>query len=762
MRYNCHINVEVCASPKAAKYLLGYVHKGTDRAVVQTEYEDDPIDEIARYEDLRCVGSSEAAWHLLNFPITGRYPAVHALRVHLKDQQQVVFDADTEEEALETQRYTELTAFFSYNHQQVGNGVAPIQLPRYVEMPKTHVYDRKKKEWRLRKRADVVIGRVHSVNPISGEVYYLRMLLQDDHCRGKVSFEDMLTIDTGRQCETFKEVCVELGLLNDDREWQRVLEEAAATKMCPTIRELYVIILIFCRPSEPLALFNEFWTTWTDDFERQGQRNGNLLSEGQLKTMVLLDIEMRLQSHERRLEHFGLPTPTDEELAQVERIVTVQSAVMREELDFDPEELQQSVNDRVPTFTDEQQLIYTKIMNAVQNNIPFQAFIDACGGCGKTYLLNTILAAVRSKDGGCTALAMATTGIAANLLDMGRTFHSRMKAPLTVSENSTLGITGQSNLAELIRETKLMLIDEATMLDRYMLEALDRTLRDLMEKPDRPFGDKVVILAGDFRQCLPVVPGANRPGTVKHCINQSNLWKCFSIMTLTKNMRVLASGDKKLEDFAKWTLSVGNGDVKEIQVPISMILTKISANSKANPTSEGKAMVEFCKKMFPDLEVNINDREWIEGRTILAATNKEVTMLNETVSDLIPGNAAIFKSADELENPSDLIRFNTEYLNSLQPNGFPPHKLMLKPGMPLMLLRNLCPRQGLCNGTKLVYVQALNNKLLECKMIASDRTVLIPRIVFNPKVGEYPFEWRRRQYPVKPAFATTINKSQGK
>ena len=67
-----------------------------------------------------------------------------------------------------------------------------------------------------------MIGRVHTVNPVAGDTYYLRVLLHDDHCRGKISFEDMLQLPSGHGCETYKEVCLELGLLHDDREWHRV------------------------------------------------------------------------------------------------------------------------------------------------------------------------------------------------------------------------------------------------------------------------------------------------------------------------------------------------------------------------------------------------------------------------------------------------------------------------------------------------------------------------------------------------------------
>ena len=77
-----------------------------------------------------------------------------------------------------------------------------------------------------------------------------------------------------------------------------------------------------------------------------------------------------------------------------------------------------------------------------------------------------------------------------------------------------------------------------------------------------------------------------------------------------------------------------------------------------------------------------------------------------------------------------------------------------------MLLRNINPREGLCNGTKLIFERTLDNKVLQCIITGSNRTVLIPRIIFKPKLNEYPFEWQRRQFPVKQA--TTINKSQGK
>lgn len=278
----------------------------------------------------------------------------------------MVFDEGTEEEALERQRNTELTAFFEVNAKLASEsaGLLDLQsLPTYVEMPKKYTYNKSKKEWIKRKpqSVDTVIGRVHGVNPLAGEAFYLRILLHTEHCKGKTSFEHLRTLPNGRVCDTYQEVCRELGLLTDDQEWQRVLEESVSTRLCPQIRELYVTILMFCQPANPRSLFDEFWQTWTDDFEQRGRHRNMALDDDQLRTMVLLDLQLRLQSFEKELRDFGLPEPSPEDLARVENITSTDPVVIREEKDYDVATLADAVQDLVPKFTPAQAEIFNKV-----------------------------------------------------------------------------------------------------------------------------------------------------------------------------------------------------------------------------------------------------------------------------------------------------------------------------------------------------------------------------------------------------------------
>ena len=79
---------------------------------------------------------------------------------------------------------------------------------------------------------------------------------------------------------------------------------------------------MFCQPANPAALFDKFWKTWVDDFETKSRKQSVCLDENQLRTMLLLDLELRLQSFEKELLEFGLPKPSSEDLLKVQSITT--------------------------------------------------------------------------------------------------------------------------------------------------------------------------------------------------------------------------------------------------------------------------------------------------------------------------------------------------------------------------------------------------------------------------------------------------------
>jgi hypothetical protein len=174
------------------------------------------------------------------------------------------------------------------------------------------------------------------------------------------------------------------------------------------------------------------------------------------------------------------------------------------------------------------------------------------------------------------ALATASSGIAALLLDGGRTAHSMFKIPIELSETSTCSISKTSELAELLRRTKLLVWDEAPMMHKFAFEAVDRTIRDIMEV-DQPFGGMTVLLGGDFRQCLPVIPRAFRASVVSSCLNRSTLWRFFRVLKLTINKRVLEETKENVgakREFSEFLLAVGNGRAGvagEVVLPAAML-----------------------------------------------------------------------------------------------------------------------------------------------------------------------------------------------
>lgn len=216
---------------------------------------------------------------------------------------------------------------------------------------------------------------------------------------------------------------------------------------------------------------------------------------------------------------------------------------LRREQCFNINELNTFVESNIQKMTTEQKNVYDTIMDAIENERGGLYFLDAPGGTGKTFLISLILAAIRSKNN--IALAIASSGIAANLLDGGQTAHSALKLPLNIqdADSPTCNISKNSGMGTVLKNCKIVIWDECTMAHKKSLEALNRTLQDLRNNSQQPFGGAIILLSGDFRQTLPVIPRSTPADEINACLKSSNLWVYVRELTLRENMRVQLQND---------------------------------------------------------------------------------------------------------------------------------------------------------------------------------------------------------------------------
>ena len=147
---------------------------------------------------------------------------------------------------------------------------------------------------------------------------------------------------------------------------------------------------------------------------------------------------------------------------------------------------------------------------------------------------------------------------------------------------------------------------------------------------------------------------------------------------------------------------------------------------------------------------------FLTERTILSARNDDVSIINIAALNLYPGEMVSYHAADKLFDDDEVdrtitTRYPNEYLNSLD----------LKVGCPIMLLRNIAPNDGLCNGTQLMVVRCASC-IIEARILTRDKfgdLVIIPRISLTPSSSKFPFTMARRLFPVRLTYAMTINKS---
>jgi ATP-dependent DNA helicase PIF1 len=284
-------------------------------------------------------------------------------------------------------------------------------------------------------------------------------------------------------------------------------------------------------------------------------------------------------------------------------------------------------------------------------------------------------------------------------------------------------------------------------------------------KNTSPFGGKVIVFGGDFRQIPPVIPKGTREDIVDACFKQSILWKGITVLKLKLNMRLANPNCSNLQEqreYADWILKIGEGRVGGQEIEAGMRRVTIPDDILL---PSGATYTDLINAVYPDIHGNIGNGDYLVKRAILCPTNDNVRVINERMLDAFPGTRAEYLSADTLEDGDDEAQrlYPSEFLNSLSPSGLPPHRLILKIGMPVILLRNLRPKDGLCNGTRLI-CKRFHQHYIEVDIITGANAgsiTLIPRIELSTSSTDLPFKLHRRQFPVSPAFAMTINKSQG-
>ena len=177
---------------------------------------------------------------------------------------------------------------------------------------------------------------------------------------------------------------------------------------------------------------------------------------------------------------------------------------------------------------------------------------------------------------------------------------------------------------------------------------------------------------------------------------------------------------------------------------------------------ESNSGQDLAENIFPDFITRFKDVSWVRSRAILCPTNEECKYINQILLDQIPGVGTVYKSCDSVSE-SETHMYPSEFLNTINLQGIPPHHLELKVGAVIILLRNLNPSEGHVNGTRYM-VQNLLPHVIDATAISGSKMgakLFIPRICLATKDPTLPFEMKRKKFPVKLASSMTANKAQG-
>jgi hypothetical protein len=420
-KLDCHIHVDIVFTSAAFSYLYKYLHKGPDWTKFQLDHsERHHVDEIDDYVKGRYLSSHESAWRMLGFDITTKKPSVKCLPVHLPGGN--------------IPRYTggekASTLLIRYFHRPDGPEFDALSYVAYFETftlckwtPTQSLRDDERLERPIRhcvqnkvrpRTRTVKVSRLQTVPPSTGELFYLRCLLNYRPAR---TFDDLKTVDM-IQYGSFHDAATHLGLFTNENEGFYAMTDAVASYHTPAqLRFLFSRILLEGYPAQ--HLWDSFAQHLADDFVRSTR------NEDQGQNLALHAINNLVRESGRRLSDFGLPEPA------------VQSAEVFQELQtYAPRAATLLANalQMCQTMNPDQRHVFDCITRDVNSHTSNPAtairprFVEGRPGRGKTYILNAVASQVRGKNQ--IALIAGTSALAATLYEGGRTAHNLFRIPV--------------------------------------------------------------------------------------------------------------------------------------------------------------------------------------------------------------------------------------------------------------------------------------------------------------------------------------------
>jgi hypothetical protein len=245
---------------------------------------------------------------------------------------------------------------------------------------------------------------------------------------------------------------------------------------------------------------------------------------------------------------------------------------------------------------------------------------------------------------------------------------------------------------------------------RDVFDAVDRMLRDIRETDypgasQLPFGGIPTVFGGDFQQTLPIGPqGSNtRASIVQSTLQFAYVWdSLIQILSLVENMRLRSINPANVS-LARWLSQLCTDEAMEGLIPVLGCLLP----------NTGYKVDKFVDSTYPEDDLhrlaNVADPitlsrscRFFAERAILTTKNTDVDAFNESILPFLPTEEWSLKLSDScdlgagLNSEIDLREDLTpQYLRTLSPNGFPLSDIRVKKGAPVMLLRNIDPRNGL-------------------------------------------------------------------